>query len=195
MDNPGWHAQRRANKVCYVLLQNDYCSFIHLKQEDQLYSRDSALLTGHHDLLPMDESLIGGLKRSSLSSPPAVPPKDNLFPSSPSSSFLPSPHATYTPAQLTNMSAVERSKLFRAARMDPHLQVRGMLSLTTPSPIHFDLFSLCAVRCSSVHFLYASLIAPDAQLLDMIQLIITEFGTAPRSLLVSIVSIPLLRIH
>ena len=94
---------------------------MHLKQEDQLCSRE-----GHHEILPMDERLIGGLKHSSLSSPPpAVPPKDSLLPSSSTSSF---PHATYTPAQLTNMSAVERSKLFRAARMDPHLQVRGMLS-------------------------------------------------------------------
>jgi len=123
-----------------------------LKQEDELYSRHYR--SGHpsppfQDLAPIEESLIGGLKRSLfLHKPPAVPPKEARLPSSSS----PSPSATYTPAQLVNMSAVDRSKALRAARMDPHLQVRAMLP---PISYHYQLF-ICSVHVRSVAQVCAS---------------------------------------
>jgi hypothetical protein len=134
------------------------------KQEDQLYSdyHHSVRLSGHRptsqDIAPIEESLIGGLKKVILSrKPPVVPPKDTRLPSS-STSSPPSRHETYTSAQLTSMSAVERSRILRVARMDPHLQVRAMLSyLTSLSAVHFDLLSSCAVLCSSMYLLCASL--------------------------------------
>lgn len=77
-------------------------------------------------LTPMDESFIGGFFpqasiRAGSPMPPELPPKDDIykhsaFPSSQTSS-------TITTGQLTTMTAVERSKILRIARMDPHLQV------------------------------------------------------------------------
>jgi len=150
MDNPGWHAHRRAKKVCCTCSQNEFLIHTCFTQEDDLYTRHyrSGLPPApSHDLAPIEESLIGGLKRSLFShKPPAVPSKDTRLPSS---------KATYTPAQLVKMSAVDRSNALRAARMDPHLQVRAMLSyLTSLSAVHSHLLSSCAVRCSSMHVLY-----------------------------------------
>ena len=172
-------ALRRCVILCY---RNEFFLHAFLKQEDEHYSRqyrDSIRHGGHppppfQDLAPIEESLIGGLKRSLFShKPPAVPPKEHRHPSSSS----PSPNVTYTPAQLVNMSAVDRSKALRAARMDPHLQVCAMLSYLTPlSAVHF---SSCAVHCSSMHDLYASLSSkplmhnPPGMILQTI----TEFGT------------------
>ncbi|PPQ73897.1 hypothetical protein CVT26_011729, partial [Gymnopilus dilepis] len=107
MDNPGWHAQRRAQK------------------ENEAYNREYRASGAHHppgeDVMPMDESFIGGFRHPPpppSPRPPAVPPKDlppHLYSARPSQS-------TISTAQLTQMSAVERSHVLRVARMDPHLQ-------------------------------------------------------------------------
>jgi len=53
----------------------------------------------------------------------------------------PSPQTTITTNELTKMSAVERSRILRVARMEPHLQVHGTIHrrrrwLTSPILVH-----------------------------------------------------------
>ncbi|KAF8162955.1 hypothetical protein B0H34DRAFT_301294 [Crassisporium funariophilum] len=114
MDNPGWHAQRRAQK------------------EQDAYNREYRGSTGHHfapveDVGPMDESFIGGFRHHNPPSPrpPALPPKD--YPYNPPAygrapGHPPPSQSIVSTSQLTHMSAVERSQTLRVARMDPHLQ-------------------------------------------------------------------------
>ncbi|KAF8911126.1 hypothetical protein CPB84DRAFT_1672473 [Gymnopilus junonius] len=70
----------------------------------------------------MEESFIGGFRHQlppPSPRPPAVPPKDlphHLYQSSRPS------QSTISTAQLTQLTAVERSQVLRVARMDPHLQ-------------------------------------------------------------------------
>ncbi|KAF9264742.1 hypothetical protein L218DRAFT_862250 [Marasmius fiardii PR-910] len=65
---------------------------------------------------PMDESFIGGFHPQMPSTPgPPLPPKDGVI--------LPHmPQPTISASELTRMSAIERSKTLRIARMTPHLQ-------------------------------------------------------------------------
>ncbi|KAF8803514.1 hypothetical protein BYT27DRAFT_7225881 [Phlegmacium glaucopus] len=96
MDNAGWHAQRRAEK-------------------------ESAAHYRTQDVVPMDESYIGGLPRSPP--PPALPPKDYPYkPSNYDRLQLQPSQPTITTPQLTHMTAVERSEALRVPRMEPHLQ-------------------------------------------------------------------------
>ncbi|KIM49433.1 hypothetical protein M413DRAFT_438618 [Hebeloma cylindrosporum] len=102
MDNPGWHAQRRAQK------------------ENEAYRRSAAFSGPVEDVGPMDESFIGGFRNQPPPSPlpPPLPPKD--FPHY----AVPQQHhqSTISTSQLAHMSAVERSQTLRVARMEPHLQ-------------------------------------------------------------------------
>lgn len=103
MDNPGWHAQRRAQR------------------ESRAYYNGQRSPDGRfaptEPVQPMNENFIGGFAYPPHTPPPpAVPPKDYGFPQ---------PHmtqSTITIPQLTKMSAIERSKTLRVARMEPHLQ-------------------------------------------------------------------------
>ncbi|KAF5330481.1 hypothetical protein D9619_005986 [Psilocybe cf. subviscida] len=99
MDVRGWHAQRRAEK------------------EDEAYLRGYQQ-TGRHgeDVAPMNEAFIGGFRSGDPGMPPALPPKDYTHVPPPP------PQAIITPSRLANMSAIERSKMLRIARMEPNLQ-------------------------------------------------------------------------
>ncbi len=71
-------------------------------------------------ITPMDENFIGGFhphvpSRAPSPAPP-LPPKDRI-------NYAERPQPTVTPTQLTQMSAIERSRTLRVARMNPHLQV------------------------------------------------------------------------
>ncbi|PPQ81212.1 hypothetical protein CVT25_015736 [Psilocybe cyanescens] len=115
MDNPGWHAQRRAQK------------------ENEAYNREYRN-SGYHqpveDVGPMDERFIGGFSRELAPSPrpPALPPKDYppglpMNNQAPETLYYPQPsQSTILTSHLTTMTAVERSQILRVARMDPHLQ-------------------------------------------------------------------------
>lgn len=79
----------------------------------------------------MDEDFIGGFHPQSPPSPgpPALPPKDYVYTQPGFSVGEPQqPQKKTSTSQLTHMSAVERSHMFRVPRMDPHLQVRGVLA-------------------------------------------------------------------
>ncbi|KAL0947072.1 hypothetical protein HGRIS_013213 [Hohenbuehelia grisea] len=105
MDDPGWHARRRADK--------DY------------YSRADGRVAPGEQLAPMDERFIGGFHSGVPPSPapPAVPPKDYGFPRHGQQISEPSfPTAEISPRKLATMTAVERSQILRVARMEPHLQ-------------------------------------------------------------------------
>ncbi|TFK42983.1 hypothetical protein BDQ12DRAFT_677131 [Crucibulum laeve] len=111
MDNPGWHAQRRAQK------------------EQNLYLHAHRSHHGTYNPVeqigPMDESFIGGFHNMPPPSPgpPALPPKDFPYPRHHNGSyFAPQTQSTVTITQLAGMSAVERSQTLRVARMEPHLQ-------------------------------------------------------------------------
>ncbi|KDR81789.1 hypothetical protein GALMADRAFT_239986 [Galerina marginata CBS 339.88] len=109
MDNPGWHAQRRAQK------------------ENEAYNREYRN-SGYHvpveELGPMDESFIGGFKTQPPPSPrpPVPPPKDFPAPVNAQLYQTQNSRSTISTAQLAHMSAVERSQILRVVRMDPHLQ-------------------------------------------------------------------------
>jgi hypothetical protein len=129
MDNAGWHAQRRAEKVC---VYSSSVSFPRLKftQESALY-RNLPI----ENVAPIGESYIGGLP---FSSPPPLPPKDHLYTSSNYDKLESQPsQSTISTSRLTHMTAVERSKALRVARTEPYLQVSPLLihralSLTSP---------------------------------------------------------------
>ncbi|EPQ58419.1 hypothetical protein GLOTRDRAFT_36442 [Gloeophyllum trabeum ATCC 11539] len=68
----------------------------------------------------MDERFIGGFAAPPSPLPPAVPPKDNdYFGTQTQTSSQPS---YLDPSHLTHLSAVERSRSLKGARMEPHLQ-------------------------------------------------------------------------
>lgn len=72
----------------------------------------------------MDETFIGGFSigRAPSPAPPALPPKDDMY-NRPGYHIGSRIHPSISSSQLTSMSAVERSKTLRIARMEPHLQV------------------------------------------------------------------------
>ena len=137
-----------------------YALLIYL-QEDELY-RQSAANFPHYappveDVAPMEESFIGGFRHQQQPSsprPPPLPPKD--YPpyhqhGAQVSSSLPVPGPpTISTSQLTHMSAIERSKTQRVARMDPHLQVCVMCHLVVHRALKNSIYSSsCVAHCSS----------------------------------------------
>lgn len=91
----------------------------------------------------MNEAFIGGFRNADSGRPPALPPKDyphGIIPHhhhfthhdrQPQYHAPPPPPSqdTITPSKLTHMTAIERSKMLRIARMEPNLQVRPRLIL------------------------------------------------------------------
>jgi hypothetical protein len=80
MDNPGWHAFRRADKVsCWQKHSGDT---LHLprNQESQYYAAHRGAYGAVEQVGPMEESFIGGFYGGqSPSSPgPPLPPKDSV---------------------------------------------------------------------------------------------------------------------
>ncbi|KAL1680859.1 hypothetical protein EV122DRAFT_206983 [Schizophyllum commune] len=104
MDDPGFHARRRAAK------QDEY-----LRQTQR--GMDGRF-TPVEQITPMDESFIGGFHPHVPAGPP-VPSKDGYRQRAASDSRT---QTSIASSQLTHMSAVERSKVLRVARMEPHLQ-------------------------------------------------------------------------
>ncbi|KAJ6630651.1 hypothetical protein B0H10DRAFT_1982192 [Mycena sp. CBHHK59/15] len=108
MDNPGWHANRRAQRESeyYVPHRGQDGSFLPVE-----------------GIAPMDENFIGGFHpytRPSTPAPP-LPPKDAIY-SQPGYQFGRQTTSSNTSSHLTAMSAVERSHALRIPRMHPHLQ-------------------------------------------------------------------------
>ncbi|KAJ7470605.1 hypothetical protein FB451DRAFT_1340055 [Mycena latifolia] len=100
MDNPGWSANRRAQRA-----------------------RADGNFLPVEGLTPMDENFIGGFHphlRSSTPAPP-LPPKDAIY-TQPGYHFGQTTKSSFTSSHLTTMSAVERSEALRIPRMNPHLQ-------------------------------------------------------------------------
>ena len=100
------------------------------------------------DLAPLEESQIGGFVKPPIFLPtsgPAVPPKgvSSGMPV-PQHRRFPSSQTNLTTPQLSHMTAIQRSKIFRAARMEPHLQVRSLSSLMTH--LTYSLY-LCQFMC------------------------------------------------
>jgi len=118
MDNPGWHAQRRAQKVCTTFSAQHLLT---IAQEDEFY-RYHGGPHAHESVQPMDEQFIGGFRHGPASpGAPPLPPKDFQMGPAVGPSFP--PQTTITPGSLSHLSAVERSQTLRYARMEPHLQV------------------------------------------------------------------------
>ncbi|TRM61810.1 hypothetical protein BD626DRAFT_500604 [Schizophyllum amplum] len=104
MDDPGFHARRRAAK-----------EEEHLRHPQR--GHDGRWMPVEQ-VTPMDESFIGGFYPHIPAGPP-VPSKDQYRKTSEGDRRT---QTSVTSSQMTNMSAVERSKMFRVARMEPHLQ-------------------------------------------------------------------------
>jgi hypothetical protein len=87
-------------------------------EENDAYRGPDGHFQPMEQIMPMDESSIGGFRRelSSVSIPPPPPPKDVY------STITPSDGSSVWSSRLSGMTAVERSKALRTARMDPHLQ-------------------------------------------------------------------------
>jgi len=121
----GWHAHRRAKKVKPA--SKSPITHTHYLQEDRLLSARRA---DTDDIGPMQENFIGGLRIQTpprSPRPPELPPKDKRYQTQPDYDGLPSP---ITPTELAHMTAVERSRMLRIARMEPHLQVRHPVSMS-----------------------------------------------------------------
>ncbi|PPR04970.1 hypothetical protein CVT24_010428 [Panaeolus cyanescens] len=116
MDNPGWHAYRRAQKEEEALARDrDY--------------RNSYYAPPNDDVAPMEETFIGGFRNHphpvAMGPPsprPPVPPKDYPYPQPIQNAPSNQTQSTISTKHLTQMSAVERSQKLRVARMEPHLQ-------------------------------------------------------------------------
>ncbi|KAJ6547407.1 hypothetical protein B0H19DRAFT_954671 [Mycena capillaripes] len=112
MDNPGWHAGRRAQR------ENEY--YVPHR------GPDGSFLPVQQQVGPMDETFIGGFHpgfnniRPSTPGPPP-PPKDAIY-SQPGSQFGQTTKSSIASSHLTTLSAVERSHALRIPRMEPHLQ-------------------------------------------------------------------------
>ncbi|TFK55220.1 hypothetical protein OE88DRAFT_1780304 [Heliocybe sulcata] len=112
MDEPGWRARRSAQKA-------SLCDGTHR----QIFRGPDGRFQPVEQIMPMDERFIGGFATTAPPSPlpPAVPPKDHEYFGRPRQD---SSARSYTSvaSQLAGMSPIERSKLLKAARMEPHLQ-------------------------------------------------------------------------
>jgi hypothetical protein len=106
MDNPGWHAYRRA------------------KKENERYAmpvrgQDGKFVPAEPQPMPLNESFIGGFHSMPTPAPPALPPKD-YFPRPSRDTDRPS---VINPSELKHLSPIERSAALSVARMQPHLQI------------------------------------------------------------------------
>ncbi|KAJ3991526.1 hypothetical protein F5050DRAFT_1802118 [Lentinula boryana] len=109
MDNAGWHAHRRAHK------EDDYFN-------SPRRGADGRFTPVEQQVRPIDEQFIGGFLPPSSPVPPPLPVKDEIY--TDPSFHLPSgvsSQKSISSSQLSRLSAVERSKTLRVARMDPHL--------------------------------------------------------------------------
>ncbi|PFH52428.1 hypothetical protein AMATHDRAFT_74220 [Amanita thiersii Skay4041] len=102
MDDPGWHARRRAEK------EQDYHHHLYHTPQGQYYP------VAHVD--PMPEYSIGGAYAAPLSPRPPVPPPKHP------PQLPPRPQPAVDAGQLAHMTPVERSHVFKVAHMDPPLQ-------------------------------------------------------------------------
>ncbi|KIY65027.1 hypothetical protein CYLTODRAFT_76394 [Cylindrobasidium torrendii FP15055 ss-10] len=109
MDNAvGWSTMRRAKE--------EKKHYLHPQRGSD------GRFTPVEQVTPMDEYFIGGFHPHSgrpTSVAPPLPPKDRIYSAPP---FYGKPQNTVSPAELTRLTAVERSRLMRVARMEPHLQ-------------------------------------------------------------------------
>ncbi|KAJ3726024.1 hypothetical protein C8R42DRAFT_424597 [Lentinula raphanica] len=109
MDNPGWHAYRRAHK------EDDYFT-------TPRRGADGRFTPVEQQVRPIDEQFIGGFLPPPSPVPPPLPVKDDIY--TDPSFHLPSgveSQKSISSSQLSRLSAVERSRTLRVARMDPHL--------------------------------------------------------------------------
>lgn len=140
MDNPGWSAQRRAQKASSSLLGGSPQSLIPLAnpQESARYDQPRRGTDGRYEpveeIAPMNDNFVGGF--DSRLPPPTPPPKDYVHQYMQAQTNgknqqgyqrpVPSQISTKTSASTTSgytqMSAIERSQAFRVARMNPNLQ-------------------------------------------------------------------------
>lgn len=100
--------------------------YFHLtyQQEEELYALRIPHTQGDEGVVsPMRDNSVGGFHTSRIATPAPLP-KDH-----PQRHSSPGGQSSITSAQLTHMSAVERSKKLRVARMNPHLQVTLFLLL------------------------------------------------------------------
>ena len=98
--------------------------YFHLtyQQEEELYALRIPHTQGDEGVVsPMRDNSVGGFHTSRIASPAPLP-KDHIS-SHPQRHSSPGGQSSITSAQLTHMTAVERSKKLRVARMNPHLQV------------------------------------------------------------------------
>ena len=120
MDNPGWHAQRRAEKVFLFFMTILFPSYFSQQYRTDDVSRDQS----YYVHLPSPV-------------PPVPPPKDYPYTPKNHDQLQPQPsESTIYPSQLTHMTAIERSEALRVARMEPYLQVSLFL---IPSVSSFTL--------------------------------------------------------
>ncbi|KAJ3802934.1 hypothetical protein GGU11DRAFT_813184 [Lentinula aff. detonsa] len=109
MDNAGWHAHRRAHK------EDDYFN-------SPRRGANGRFTPVEQQVRPIDEQFIGGFLPPPSPVPPPLPVKDEIY--TDPSFHLPSgvsSQKSISSSQLSRLSAVERSKTLRVARMDPHL--------------------------------------------------------------------------
>ncbi len=150
------------------------------------------------DLAPLVESQIGGFVKPPISFPtsgPAVPPKGGSGMPVPQHFRFPSSQTNLTTPQLSHMTAIQRSKIFRAARMEPHLQVRVVSHVSYP--ILLTVF-ICASSCAGPYSSTLILLTPDPFSLpsDMTPLMNTAFGTVlPLSLVSACQLLGVLLLH
>ncbi|KAJ7582843.1 hypothetical protein C8J56DRAFT_1005754 [Mycena floridula] len=121
MDNVGWTAHKRAQRASGLSFNTGF--LFNLESE---YYASPQRVDGHflpvEQIYPLDETFIGGFNiRASSPAPPALPPKDRIY-NQPGSRFMEPIQTALSSFQLTQLSAVERSKTLRIARMHPHLQ-------------------------------------------------------------------------
>jgi len=98
-------------------------SNVRARQENDYFQTPHRGMDGRfmpvEQITPMDEQFIGGF-HPGLPAPSPVPPE--LPPKDRPSGYGGSIQPTLSNAQLTKLSAVERSRFLQVARMNPHLQ-------------------------------------------------------------------------
>lgn len=87
---------------------------------------------------PMDEQFIGGFYPSSSPAPPPLPLKDEIYNDPTFRLGVNASQRSISSSQLSQLTAVERSKMLRIARMNPHLQVSKSFHSRALSIISFS---------------------------------------------------------
>ncbi|KZT28528.1 hypothetical protein NEOLEDRAFT_1154428 [Neolentinus lepideus HHB14362 ss-1] len=108
MDDQGWRARHRAQKEA---------------ESHQIFRGPDGRFQPVAQIMPMEDRFIGGFASTAPPSPlpPAVPPKDHDYFGTQTQDSSTKSYST-GPNQLTQMSPVERSKILKSARTEPHLQ-------------------------------------------------------------------------